>query len=100
MALEGRSSWMALVSLAVCRGQSRRGCVRVSCGDRTPQGSGLGRAGSARPRAASCAINDKAAAELCLCPGSLCVLGLSVPALGQWMAPRVGSVQGWGAPGP
>lgn len=55
------------------------------------------------PRAASCAINDKAAAEVCVCAGSLSPR--SVPVLGQrfpWV--RV-CLPGWGlcsaqAPGP
>lgn len=83
------------VSLAVSAGD--RAGVPVSCGDRTPQGSGLGTAGSARPRAASCAINDKAAAELCLCPapcvsqGCLCLPWLSGWLLGGFCAGLGGS---------
>lgn len=72
-------TWMSLVSLPVCAGDRPGVAVSVcpgACGDGTCKAPGWEPAGSARPRlprAASCAINDKAAAELCLCAGSLCV---------------------------
>lgn len=70
-----------------------------ACGAGSCKAPGWEPAGSARPRlpcAASCAINDKAAAELCLCAGSLCVsqvwLGLSH--LPGWGLCRAGGLQG------
>lgn len=88
----------------------RSRCVRVTdpawlwlcpgaCGGGSCEAPGWEPAAPARPRlprAASCAINDKAAAELCLCAGSLCVsqVCLCLSQLPGWGLCRAGGLQG------